>query len=197
MYCTISYTNTHEVQPSTLTLDLPVEKENEILESIISHSTPLLTPYCHLAIRQRSANSSLLLSHSWSSSDKKNCRRRSRDISIRDLFDLQSFLVFRRALDAAVSSHFSHLLPTTMSMHEKTEAFYRSIFADLTLDREESAELVEFFEESNPPPDTLVWLRATAFRLACERLGEDNDQNVALLRCVNAMVHALEQTCME
>lgn len=84
-----------------------------------------------------------------------------------------------------------------MSMQQKTEAFYRSIFEDLTLDREESAELVEFFEETNPPPDVLVWLRATAFRLACERLGDDNDENVALLRCINAMVHALEQTCME
>jgi len=84
-----------------------------------------------------------------------------------------------------------------MSMQQKTEEFYRSIFSDLTLDREESAELVEFFETSNPPPDTLVWLRATAFRLACESLGEDNDSNLALLRCINAMVHALEQTCME
>lgn len=84
-----------------------------------------------------------------------------------------------------------------MSMHQKTEAFYRSIFSDLTLDREESAELVEFYEASNPPPDVLVWLRSTAFRLACESLSDDNDANVALLRCINAIVHALEQTCME
>jgi poly(U)-specific endoribonuclease len=82
-------------------------------------------------------------------------------------------------------------------MQQKTETFYRNIFSDLTLDREESAELVEFFENSNPPPDCLVWLRSTAFRLACESLSDDKDSNVALLRCVNAMVHALEQTCME
>lgn len=43
-----------------------------------------------------------------------------------------------------------------MSMHQKTEAFYRSIFSDLTLDREESAELVEFFEESNPPVSAIL-----------------------------------------
>ena len=84
-----------------------------------------------------------------------------------------------------------------MSMKEKTEVFYRSIFADSTLDREESAELIKFFEESNPPPDVLIWLRSTAFRIACESLGDDRDANMALLRCINAIVHALEQTCME
>lgn len=84
-----------------------------------------------------------------------------------------------------------------MSMKQKTELFYRDIFGDLTLDREESAELVEFFDSSNPPPDVLVWLRATAFRIACEFLTDDNDANVSLLRCVNAMVHALEQSRME
>jgi poly(U)-specific endoribonuclease len=39
-------------------------------------------------------------------------------------------------------------------------------------------------------------LRATAFRLGCEFLSEDQDQNVALLRAINAIVHSLESTCM-
>jgi poly(U)-specific endoribonuclease len=84
-----------------------------------------------------------------------------------------------------------------MSMDKKVDTFYRSIFADLTLDREEASELTEFFQGCNPPPDKLVWLRATAFRIGSEFLGDDQDGNTALLRCVNAIVHALEQTCME
>lgn len=84
-----------------------------------------------------------------------------------------------------------------MSMDQKVEAFYRNIFADLTLDREESSELTEFFQGCNPPPDKLVWLRATAFRIGCECLGDDQERNTALLRCINAIVHALEQKCME
>jgi poly(U)-specific endoribonuclease len=84
-----------------------------------------------------------------------------------------------------------------MSMDQKVEAFYRSIFSDLTLDRNEASEVTTFFEECNPPPDKLVWLRATSFRIGCEFLGEDQDNNVALLRCINAIVHTLETTCME
>ena len=84
-----------------------------------------------------------------------------------------------------------------MSMDQKVEAFYRSIYSDLTLDQEENAELTDFFRGINPPPDKLVWLRATAFRIGCEFLGEERESNVALLRCINAIVHALEQTCME
>ena len=84
-----------------------------------------------------------------------------------------------------------------MSMQQRTEEFYRNIFSDLTLDREESAELVEFFENSNPPPIAWCGYVRRPFVFACESLSDDNDSNVALLRCVNAMVHALEQTCME
>jgi len=81
-------------------------------------------------------------------------------------------------------------------MDAKVEEFYRSIFTDLTLDSEESQELVDFYQGLNPPPDKLVWLRATAFRLGCEFLSEDQDQNVALIRAINAIIHCLEKTCM-
>lgn len=82
------------------------------------------------------------------------------------------------------------------SMNAKVEAFYRTIFADLTVDREEAAELVEFFTEANPPPDKNVWLRATAFRIGCEFLTDDKDTNTALLRAINAIVHAVETSRM-
>lgn len=81
-------------------------------------------------------------------------------------------------------------------MDAKVEALYRSTFTDLTVDSEESQELIEFFSNLNPPPDKLVWLRATAFRLGCECLSEDREKNVALLRAINAVVHCLEKTCM-
>jgi poly(U)-specific endoribonuclease len=81
-------------------------------------------------------------------------------------------------------------------MDAQVETFYRQIFADLVVSPEESQQLVDFFSKANPPPDKLVWLRATAFRLGCEFLSDDQDRNVALLRAINAIVHALEQTCM-
>jgi len=74
--------------------------------------------------------------------------------------------------------------------------FYREIFADLKVDREEAQELKDFFSKTNPPPDKLVKLRASAFRIGCEFLSEDRDSNVSLLRAINAIVHALEMTCM-
>jgi poly(U)-specific endoribonuclease len=81
-------------------------------------------------------------------------------------------------------------------MDAKVETFYRQIFADLVVDQEESQELVDFFIKANPPPDKLVWLRATAFRLGCEFLSDDKDRNVSLLRAINAIIHSLEKTCM-
>jgi poly(U)-specific endoribonuclease len=40
-------------------------------------------------------------------------------------------------------------------------------------------------------------IRASAFRLGCEFLSEDDkDKNVALLRAINAIVHSLEKSCM-
>lgn len=81
-------------------------------------------------------------------------------------------------------------------MDEKVEEFFNEILSDLTVDREEAEELSEYFDSLNPPPDKLVWLRATAFRLGCGFLSDDNDQNVALLRAINAIIHSLEKTCM-
>ena len=82
------------------------------------------------------------------------------------------------------------------------ETFYREIFADLSISREESAEIKQKFIDSNPPPDKLVWLRSAAFRIGSEFLSDDDvnddddDADVALLRSINAVVHALELTCM-
>lgn len=82
-------------------------------------------------------------------------------------------------------------------MNSQVEDFYRGIFSgDLTVDAEEAQELVDFFTELNPPPDKLVWLRATAFKIACEFLSDDSDMNVTLLKAVNAIVHGLEKTRM-
>jgi len=84
-----------------------------------------------------------------------------------------------------------------MTMDAEIIAFYRRIFSDLTVDREEAAELTEFLSKLNPPPDKLVWLRAHAFKVGSEFLSEDGDANVALLRTINFIVHAIEKTCME
>jgi len=78
------------------------------------------------------------------------------------------------------------------------EAFYHGIFADLTIDSEEASELKDFLTQLNPPPDKLVKLRATAFKVACDYLSEDdNDKNVQLLRTINYVVHAMEEQLME
>ena len=82
-------------------------------------------------------------------------------------------------------------------MDAKVESLYRSILTDLTVDQEESQDIIEFFASLNPPPDKLVWLRATAFKIGCEFLSEDDaDKKIALLRAINAIVHSLEFTCM-
>jgi poly(U)-specific endoribonuclease len=81
-------------------------------------------------------------------------------------------------------------------MDEQVEEFYNNILTDLKVDQDEAEELVEYFASLNPPPDKLVWLRSTAFRLGCGHLTDDNDNNVALLRTINAIVHSLEKTCM-
>ena len=64
------------------------------------------------------------------------------------------------------------------------EALYREVFADRLISPDENAELISTLEElqqipdgsSQPPaltPDKLVWLRAAAFRIACDYLVED------------------------
>lgn len=85
-----------------------------------------------------------------------------------------------------------------MDMDAKVESFYREIFVDPGVDREEAAELTEFLEKLNPPPDKLVWLRSTAFKVGCEFLSEDDrEYNVNLLRTINFLVHAIETSCMQ
>jgi hypothetical protein len=105
-------------------------------------------------------------------------------------------------LDATTSLLFhthNHLFSSIMPclMDAKVVAFYRDIYADLTVDREEAAELNAFLAALNPPPDKLLWIRAAAFRIAAEFLSEDSkDANVSLLRTVNYLVHAVEANCM-
>lgn len=83
-------------------------------------------------------------------------------------------------------------------MDARVVSFYRHIFSDLTLDRSEATELVQFLQKLNPPPDKLTWLRATAFKTACDYLsGDSHESNVSLLRTINAIVHAIETTCLE
>lgn len=77
------------------------------------------------------------------------------------------------------------------------EKFYSDIFADLTVDREEAAELNDFLIQLNCPPDKLTKLRATAFKAACSHLSDDKDSNVSLLRTINYVVHAIENICLE
>ena len=75
--------------------------------------------------------------------------------------------------------------------------FYRHIYSDLTVDREEASELTDFFRSLNPPPDMVAGLSATAFDEALEYLSDDEQSNVSLLRTINFVVHAIEMTCMQ
>lgn len=83
-------------------------------------------------------------------------------------------------------------------MDGQVEAFYREIYADLKVDGNEAARLSAYFTKLNPPPDKLLWLRSTAFRLGCEFLSSegDTDRNVSLLKCINYIVHTIETLCM-
>jgi hypothetical protein len=80
---------------------------------------------------------------------------------------------------------------------EKVEEFYKGLFSDLTVDKEENAEMLAFFQENIPPVGSLVALRATAFKAAAEFISEDDkDTNIALLKCINVAVHGFETTCL-
>lgn len=79
-------------------------------------------------------------------------------------------------------------------MDSQVIARYRQVYADCAIDRAEASELTTWFAQLNPPPDKLTWLRSTAFRIACDSLGHDDE---SLLRTVNYIAHAIEQTCME
>lgn len=79
---------------------------------------------------------------------------------------------------------------------DAAEEFYKGLFSDLSVDSEENADLVAFFEENTPPAAGLVSLRAFAFKAAAEFLSDDKDTNISLLRCINIAVHAFENTCL-
>ena len=86
------------------------------------------------------------------------------------------------------------------------ESLYRSTFADRLVTPEESSSLVEYFSclqsvangSSTPPmtPQQIIWLRAFAFKIASEFIDDDPAENIKLLKAVNAVVHALETTCL-
>jgi len=79
---------------------------------------------------------------------------------------------------------------------DKVEKFYSRIFSDLSVDQQENEKLFTFFKRNIPPASSLVTLRATAFKVACSYLTEDNETNISLLRCINVVVHAFENTCL-
>ncbi|KAL7486371.1 hypothetical protein ACHAW6_011964 [Cyclotella cf. meneghiniana] len=86
------------------------------------------------------------------------------------------------------------------------ESLYREIFADRSVTPEESSSLLSHFRSlqqisdnsTAPPltPDQIVWLRASAFRIACEFLQDEREENVKLLKALNAVVHCLETSCL-
>jgi len=76
------------------------------------------------------------------------------------------------------------------------ESYYRDIFTDLKVDREESEDIIIKYRDANIPPDKLLALRSLAFRIGCEFLSDSTDSNTSLLRSINAVVHALETTRM-
>ena len=86
----------------------------------------------------------------------------------------------------------------TNTMAKEVVEYYHEIFADHKLDEEENETLINFFHKLNPPPDIIIKIRASAFRVAAEHLSDDDDSiNVSNLRCINAIVHAIETTCLE
>jgi poly(U)-specific endoribonuclease len=98
---------------------------------------------------------------------------------------------------ALLSQKPTQVEPVAATMSDAAiEAFYANIYADLSVDREEAAELTAFLTKLNPPPDKLTKLRSTAFKAAVGHLSNDKDKNTQLLRTINFVVHAIEQTCM-
>jgi hypothetical protein len=79
---------------------------------------------------------------------------------------------------------------------DKAEEFYKELFSDLSVDREENEDLIAFFKENIPPAGSLVALRATAFKAGVGFLTDDKETNISLLRCINMVVHAFETTCL-
>lgn len=76
------------------------------------------------------------------------------------------------------------------------EALYRKIFEDLLIEADESQEIVAFYKNTPPPKDKLRWTRASAFRIGSEFVTDDKTKNIALLRCINSVVHSFELNCL-
>jgi len=82
-------------------------------------------------------------------------------------------------------------------MDQRVVAFYQSLYQDLALDRDESARLRTFLLQLNAPPDKIIWLRSTAFRVACPFLTGRHDQGVQMVRLLNSMTHAIETELLQ
>ncbi len=81
---------------------------------------------------------------------------------------------------------------------DRVPTFYQSVYKDhLTVDTQENEHLFKFFQDDNPPPvNELTFVRATAFKVGCDFLTENNDHNDSLFRCINVVVHAFESVCL-
>ena len=81
----------------------------------------------------------------------------------------------------------------------KIQQLYRRLFADRTISPDEDDTLISALQSlttvsdgsSSPPtltPDKLQWMRTTAFNVARNYLEDDRDENVKLLKAINAVV---------
>ena len=119
--------------------------------------------------------------------------------------DQDSNVKLLRAINAIVHSiEQAAMAPKAPSSGQSSEydddaaqEFFSGIFSDLSIDQEENADLVAWFEANVPPEDSLVSMRATAFKSAVDHLSDDKDANTKLLRCINVVVHNFEAVCYE
>jgi hypothetical protein len=81
----------------------------------------------------------------------------------------------------------------------KIQRLYRQLFSDRTISPDEDEELISTLQSlttvqdgsSSPPaltPDKLQWMRTTAFNVARNYLDDDREENVKLLKAINAVV---------
>jgi hypothetical protein len=76
--------------------------------------------------------------------------------------------------------------------------FYKGVYDALSVDSEESSELLEFFQVTHPPAvSALTQTRALAFKVACDYLTDNKETNTQLFRCVSIVVQAFEQACLQ
>ena len=109
--------------------------------------------------------------------------------------ELTGSLLLVLIIQSAVQYNTHYLPPVNMSSKVIT-AYFREVCRDLRVTDSESEEIKKKLTEVNPPPDKLVWIRASAFRIGCEFLSANKEKNNALLKCLNSIVHAVETTCM-